>query len=188
MPKFPELSASIGETLDLPVPLQTGQVKTYQVPPADGASFLWMVDTFTDLKITTRDAADDVEVLDDVAEDILYQRALGPVYAEMLADRAAWEAIKAAGLTALAWHLHGPEVALAVWTRGGFPKPSTSTTSEATEETPAAAPSTRSRASATGTTRKKTTASRGRTSSTGGASSKRTSTRSTGSTSDSPAS
>ncbi|WP_187415138.1 hypothetical protein [Nonomuraea sp. PA05] len=179
MPRFPQLAASIGEPLYLPVPLPSGQVKEYAVPPADA-------ETWTQL--TTRFAASgDDDVIDDPTEADLYRRWLGPVYDELEADGAAWEQIRRCGVTVFAWHVHGEEAALRVW-EGGLPKPrSTSTTVET--ETPAEDRSTPQPASANGTTRsRKTAGSRGRTSSTGGSTSKRTSTSSTASTSAPPAS
>lgn len=163
MPKFPELDASLGETLDLPVPLPSGQVKEYKVPPVDAETWAWITARFAT-------GSDDEEV-DDTSEGTLYRRCLGDaVYDELWADHAGWDQIRRCGLTSLSWHVNGEETALKVWV-GGVPKrPSTSETAEPTE-TSAEAPSTRRRASATGTTpTPKKPRSPGRTSSTAGTS------------------
>ncbi|MGA5764475.1 DUF7426 family protein [Nonomuraea bangladeshensis] len=179
MPKFPELDASLGESLDLPVPLPSGQTKTYSVPPVDAETWLWLSVRFN--------ARDDEEV-DDDSETMLWQRCLGPVYKQLVEDKAGWEQIRRCGLTALSWHVQGEEQAMKVWV-GGVPKRrSTSETAEPME-TPAADQSTPTPVSESGITpNRKTQESRGRTSSNGGTSSKSTSTTSTGSTSDSPVS
>lgn len=167
MPKFPELDASLGETLDLPV-----NGKVYSVPPLDAETWARFSAQFTRLSDKAAKAeSDDEEVADDRNEATLYRRGLGPVYDELAKDGATWAQIRVCGKTALVWHLHGTEVAMKMWTEGGSPKPtSTSETTEPTE-TPAAAPSTPSPASESGTTRsRKDRASNGRTSSRAGAS------------------
>ncbi|MFD1940531.1 hypothetical protein ACFSKW_54660 [Nonomuraea mangrovi] len=122
MPKFPEVAAFLGETLDLPI---NGTV--YSVPPVDAETGVRLVSRFTEVA----SKADDEEVSDDLTEIALYQETLGPVYAQLLAAKVPWPMIKAAGLTALTWHLHGEDTALIVWERGGFPKRAlTSTTAE----------------------------------------------------------
>ncbi|MGW4411158.1 DUF7426 family protein [Nonomuraea sp. NPDC004702] len=181
MPRFPELDASLGESLDLPVPLPSGQVKTYSVPPVDAETWTWISKRFT--------TSNDDDEVDDKSEMTLHKRCLGPVYDELVADKAVMDQIRRCGLTALAWHVQGEEQAMKVWV-GGVPKRrSTSETDEPTE-TPAEDPSTQTPDSESGTTptRIKAPGSRGRTSSNAGTSSRRTSTKRTGSTSGSPAS
>ncbi len=177
MPKFPELDASLGETLDLPVPLPArgsrpaGQVKVYSVPALDADTWARLAARFTGLKDKAAAAeSDDEEVADDRSEAALYRRSLGPVYDELTSDGATWTQIRACGLTALTWHIHGTDAAMEIWARGGVPKPrSTSTTDESTE-TPAEAPSTPPPVSGSGTTRsRKAQGSSGRTSSPAGA-------------------
>ncbi|MFD0886768.1 hypothetical protein ACFQ08_19650 [Streptosporangium algeriense] len=153
MPRFPELDASLGETLDLPLRLPSGQMKTYVVQPVDAESWTWLTARFTGLSEKVATAKDDgEEAVDDRGEAALYRRCLGPVYDELLADRAGWRQIRACGLTALAWHVHGEEAAQEVWERGGLPK--SKSTSEMSDETgtPAEDPSTPSPASESGTT------------------------------------
>ncbi|GGS88529.1 hypothetical protein GCM10010176_035380 [Nonomuraea spiralis] len=179
MPKFPELNASLGESLELPVPLPRGQVKTYYVPPVDAETWEWL---------SARFAAGDDEEVDDRSEKTIYQRCLGPVYDELYADKAGWEQVRRCGLTALSWHVQGEEAAMKVWVGGPPKRRSTSETDEPTE-TPAEDPSTPTPDSESGTTpSRRRQASPGRTSSSGGRSSKQTSTSSTGSTSDNPGS
>ncbi|MFE3449622.1 hypothetical protein ACFXJ8_11870 [Nonomuraea sp. NPDC059194] len=181
MPRFPELDASLGETLDLPVPLPAGQVKEYKVPPVDADTWTWLTARFA--------ASSDDDVLDDETETGLYRRCLGPVYDQLKTDKAGWEQIRRCGLAALAWHVHGEQAALKVW-EGGLPKQrSKSETGEPTE-TQAEAPSTPPPGSESGTTPtlRKAQGSRGRTSSTAGTSSKSTSTKRTASTSADPVS
>ncbi|MGW4469665.1 DUF7426 family protein [Nonomuraea sp. NPDC004354] len=161
MPRFPELDASLGETLDLPVPLPNGQVKTYSVPPVDAETWTWLTTRFG--------AAGDDETVDDTSEMALYGHCLGPVLDQLKTDRAGLEQIRRCGLTALSWHVYGEEAALKIW-EGGIPKRrSTSETAEPTE-IPAEAPSTPSPGSESGTTPtpKRARGSRGRTSSTAG--------------------
>lgn len=160
MPKFPELSASLSETLDLPVPLPAGQVKTYRVPPVDAETWTWLTSKFV--------SSSDDETVDDASETTLYRRCLGPVYDELVADRAVMEQIRRCGLTALSWHVYGEEGALRVW-EGGIPKRRSTSATDQPAGTPAEAPSTPPPVSASGTTpTRKTRASRGRTSSTAG--------------------
>ncbi|MEV4245226.1 hypothetical protein AB0J63_17645 [Streptosporangium canum] len=169
MPKFPELDASLGETLDLPVPLPAGRVMTYSVLPLDADTWARLASRFTGLKDKAATANDeDEEVADDKSEAALYRQSLGSVYDDLVSDGATWKQIRACGLTALTWHIHGTEAAMEIWARGGVPKPrSTSTTDET--ETPAEAPSTPSPASASGTTpSRRTRGSSGRTSSPAG--------------------
>lgn len=166
MPKFPEVAAFLGETLDLPI---GGQV--YCIPAVDGETGVRLVARFTDASAKA-DAGDGDEEVDDISEIALYQECLGPVYAQLLAaPNVKWPMIKAAALTALAWHVHGEGVALAVWERGGFPK--RALTSTETTEPPVIQGevlSTPQPASESGTTPtpSKARRSRGRTSSTAG--------------------
>ncbi|MEU4332328.1 DUF7426 family protein [Nonomuraea dietziae] len=167
MPKFPEVAQFLGETLDLPI---GGTV--YSVPPVDAKVGVRLVTRFTEVASKAEAAQDDdEEVADDLGEIALYQDTLGPVYAQLLADKVKWPMIKAAGLTALAWHLHGEEIALIVWERGGFPKRALTSEKKETPVIQGAVLSTPSPASESGTTpsRKRVRASRGRTSSPAGA-------------------
>ncbi|GHH67631.1 hypothetical protein GCM10017673_14950 [Streptosporangium violaceochromogenes] len=163
MPKFPELDASLGETLELPLRLPSGQAKTYVVQPVNAKDWAQLAARFTGIKDKIRDAqADDEEVVDDRSEAALHRMTLGPVYDELTADGAAWRQIRACGLTALAWHVHGDEAAQEVWERGGLPKPASASSEEGAVE----GPSTPTRASGSGTTRnRRGQASPGRTSS-----------------------
>jgi hypothetical protein len=165
MPKFPELDASLGETLDLPVPLPSGQVKEYKVPALDAENWA----RFTALWSTVSGQDDDEEV-DKRTEEDYFAKALGTVYDQLVADRAAWPQIRRCGVTAVNWHLHGEERAMAVWL-GASPKAQSTSEMSETTETPAEDPSTPQPASETGTTpNPKRPRSRGRTSSTGGSS------------------
>jgi hypothetical protein len=166
MPRFPELDASLGETLDLPVPLRSGQVKEYKVLPLDAETWA----RFTAMWTAVADQDDDEEV-DKKTEEDYFRKALGDVYDQLTADGVFWAQVRRCGLAAIAWHLHGEERAMAVWL-GASPKaPSTSETSSLTE-TPAEDPSTPSPASETGTTPspRRARASRGPTSSAAGSS------------------
>jgi hypothetical protein len=126
MPKFPEVAAFLGETLDLPI---NGTV--YSIPAVDGETGVRLTARFTDAAEKT-DAGEGDEEVDDLSEIQLYKECLGPVYAQLLANKVPWPMIKAAALTALAWHVHGEATALVVWERGGFPK--RALTSEKTAE------------------------------------------------------
>lgn len=163
MPRFPELDASLGETLDLPVPLPSGQVKEYSVQPLDAK--MWA--RFTAMWTTVADADDDEEV-DKATEEDYFRKALGDVYDQLTADGVFWKQIRRCGLAAIAWHLHGEERAMEVWL-GASPKaPSTSETSSMAE-TQAEDPSTPPPDSGTGTTpNPRRRASRGPTSSSAG--------------------
>lgn len=166
MPRFPELNASLGETLDLPLPLPGGRVKEYSVPPLDAETWARFTALWTDLG-----SKDDEEEVDKATEEDYYRKALGVVYDELVSDKAAWAQIRRCGITAINWHLHGEERALEVW-EGGAPKtPSTSETDELTE-TPAEGPSIPTPASESGTapSRSRARASRGPTSSAAGSS------------------
>lgn len=163
MPKFPEMAASLGETLDLPVPLPNGETKTYVIPPMDA-------DSWARFAAGMRALGEDDEVVD---EAVIFRKALGDeIYDQLVADGAAWVQIRRCGATAMQWHMHGEERALQVW-EGGIPKRlSTSETDDPTE-TQEAGPSTPRPASESGTTPSpKTRASRGSSSSSGGRSSK----------------
>ncbi|MFJ2029426.1 hypothetical protein [Streptosporangium sp. NPDC087985] len=154
MPKFPELDASLGETLDLPVPLPGGGTMTYSVQPLDADTWARLASRFTGLKDRAAAAKDDdEEIADDRSEAALYRQSLGSVYDDLISDGAAWKQIRACGLTALTWHVHGEEAAMEIWARGGVPKPRSTSTTDEPAGTPAEDPSTPSPASATGTTR-----------------------------------
>lgn len=154
MPKFPELDASLGETLDLPLRLPSGQTKTYVVQPTTAENWAKLAARFTGLQDRLAAAQnDDEEVADDRSELALYRLTLGAVFDELVTDGAAWRQIRAAGLTALSWHMHGPEAAEQTWREGGLPKPRSTSETDATLETPAEDPSTNSPASESGTTR-----------------------------------
>ncbi|MFI6814426.1 hypothetical protein ACIBG7_18590 [Nonomuraea sp. NPDC050328] len=163
MPKFPEMAASLGETLDLPVPLPNGRTKTYVIQPLDA-------DTWARFASGMRALGEDDEPVD---EEVIFRKALGDeIYDELAADGAAWVQIRRCGATAMQWHMHGEERALQVW-EGGVPKRlSTSETDDQTE-TQEEGPSTPRRASGSGTTpNRRTQGSRGSSSSGGGRSSK----------------
>ena len=164
MPRFPELEASLGEPLVLPVPLPGGQVKEYSVPPLDAETWA----RFSALWSGLADK-DDEEQVDKKTEEDYFRKSLGPVYDELVADKAAWTLIRRCGMTAVTWHIHGEDRAIQVW-MGGVPKSSSTSETDETTETPAEAPSTPSPASETGTTPTPTRAraSRGQTSSTAG--------------------
>ncbi|WP_165781083.1 DUF7426 family protein [Streptosporangium minutum] len=169
MPRFPELDASLGETLDLPVPLPVGGVMTYSVLPLDADTWTRLASRFTGIKDKALAAQDDdEEVADDKSEAALYRQSLGSVYDDLVSDGATWKQIRACGLTALTWHIHGTEAAMEIWARGGIPKPRSTSTSDETE-TPAEGRSTPRPGSASGTTRsRKAPASPGKTSSPAG--------------------
>jgi hypothetical protein len=166
MPRFPEVAAFLGETLDLPI---NGTV--YSVPPVDAETGVRLVTRFTEVSNRASAQDDDEEVADDLGEIALFKETLGPVYAQLVADRVPWPMIKAAGLTALTWHLHGEDVALVMWQHGGFPKRALTSKTTEPQVIQGAVLSTPSPDSESGTTPspRKARASRGRTSSGAGA-------------------
>jgi hypothetical protein len=92
-------------TLDLPV----GD-KTYSVPSCDAPTGLWVTGMMTG-------AAEEPVELDDDDERNLYQRVLGPVYDEMLADGVPWPAFKRVGSAVLLWIAFGEGAAERYWNR-----------------------------------------------------------------------
>ncbi|KJK50271.1 hypothetical protein UK23_11405 [Lentzea aerocolonigenes] len=161
---FVDLSEVLDADLSLPY-----KGKTYVVPPVDAETGL----RFQRLAAVAAQAAkaaesgeafnpDDI-ALDDDQEADLFERALGPVYDEMLADRVPWPVLKVAGMTAWLDAAFNRETAEAYWNAAGSPNQTAGnrTTRRAADR------STRRQGSASGTTRTrstttKATATRGR--------------------------
>lgn len=133
---------------------------TYTIPPIDAETGLWCQSL---MQIGGRVVAgqvvteDDVELLDDDAERSLYQRLLGPVHEQMVADNVPWTAIKNAALTVLWDATAGRETAEKFWNAGGqnlgeAAAPNRAGRRANTRGTSGGASTTRRRGSTTGTT------------------------------------
>ncbi|SDL73099.1 hypothetical protein SAMN05421874_12822 [Nonomuraea maritima] len=153
MASFKDLDEFFDPTLPLPV-----GGKTYVIPPPSAEVGLLCQRLMQAGVAAHSGQAVDAEglnqlaevVLDDDQEKDLYQRILGPVWDQLIADKVAWPKILHVGQTALIWIAAGMEPAAKHWESG-----SAMGEAEAPTRTAAsAATSTRTRGSATGTTRK----------------------------------
>ncbi len=170
MAQFRNLDEFFDPTLKLPV-----GSKTYVIPPADAETGL-LCQRLMHASMAA-EAGEDVDeeglnqlaqvVLDDDEEKDLYQRILGPVWAELFADKVDWPVIQHIGSTALIWVAAGLDAAVKHWesVSGEASAPNRATR----RAQAAAAKSTRARGSQSGTSptssrQGKAAASRGKTS------------------------
>jgi hypothetical protein len=148
---FRDLSEVLDAGLSLPY-----KRKTYLVPPVDAETGL-RLQRLTEVAAQAAKAAEnggdgvslDEVVLDDDAEVDLYRDALGPAYAEMLADRVPFDVLKVAAITVWLATTVSRDAAEAYWNAAGDPEALAG--NRATRRT--AARSTRRPDSASGTTR-----------------------------------
>jgi hypothetical protein len=149
--------ADFADELGLRLPIDG---KTYLIPPIDAETGLWCQNL---MQVGGRVVAghvvteEDVELLDDDAERSLYQRLLGPVHEQMVADNVPWTAIKNAALTVLWDATAGRETAEKFWNAGGqslgeAAAPNRAQRRASTRGTSGGASTTRRRGSTTGTT------------------------------------
>lgn len=99
---FKDLDEFFDDSLKLPV-----GGKTYVIPGPSAETGLWCQRRMIAAQRNKRrqDAGQPIEDdgLDDDEEADLYQRCLGPVYDQMIADDVAWNKIKHCGITAYLW-------------------------------------------------------------------------------------
>jgi hypothetical protein len=101
--------------------------KTYRPPPVSaelGPRLQALVSTGINIAISGGVGEDDRAVLDDAAEMELYKDVLGEVYAEMVADKVPWAALKHAAMTVVIDAATNRETAEMFWLRQGkSPRP-----------------------------------------------------------------
>lgn len=117
---FQDLDEFFDSTLKLPI-----RGKTYVIESPDAKTGLWCQRI---LAVAAKVKGGDGEVseeeaaglkLDDDEERGLFQRLMGPVFDEMIADRLPWEHIKHAGVTCLMWAAGNEGQAEKYWKSGG---------------------------------------------------------------------
>lgn len=158
---FEDLDEFFDDTIELPV-----GGKTYVVPGVDAETGLYCQRLLERGKAAYLGKDVDGGELDDEAEMSLYERVLGPVYAELIADGVSWPKISHCGLTAFFWAANNRTTAEKYWNSGGNPEALTPPTNRAqrrasgsrTKAGGAAVNTSKTRASMSGT---KTRASRG---------------------------
>lgn len=107
--------------------------KTYKVPPISATDGLWAT-ALTDLAVKDKPSESDVATLNDDDERNLYQRMLGPVYDELIADDVAWPVIQRCGRTAFVFFTLGEGPAAKAWEAvGEAPAPNRETRRKASK-------------------------------------------------------
>ncbi|MEV4806761.1 hypothetical protein AB0K18_42775 [Nonomuraea sp. NPDC049421] len=113
MAKFKDLDEFFDDGLALPV-----GGKTYRIP-APSAEVGLYCQRLAEAGVAAANGKDAPEAeLDDVRELDLYQKVLGPVYDELIADGVSWPKIKHVGITAFMWTAGNDEAAAAYWEKG----------------------------------------------------------------------
>ncbi|MDP9843250.1 DUF7426 family protein [Streptosporangium lutulentum] len=142
MAKLKALDAFLDTTLTLPI-----GGKEYTIPAPSAETGLLCQRLMQAGVAAANGKQADLADLDDGEELDLYQRCLGPVHGELLADKVSWPVIKLAGVTAFLWIAADLDTATRYWESGGSPEaqaPDPATSS-------AAASTTKSRGSTSGT-------------------------------------
>lgn len=147
---FRDLDEFFADFLELPI-----GGKTYRVPDVPAADGLWAQRIVEEIRKAKRAGDADAGKLDDGDERLLYQRMLGPVFDEMMADGVGWSKVTHAGMTAFIWATNDREAAEKYWESGGDPEAlgsAGSTQNRASRRASAAAArTTQKRASTSGT-------------------------------------
>lgn len=161
---FKDLNDFLDDTLVLPI-----KGKKYTVQAPDGETGLLCQRLLALGAQAAKGEAEVKSTLDDDDEEDLYQRVLGPVWDEMMADKVSWPRIKRASTTVMFWCTLGLAAAEAYWNSEpdgpkAPPKQPTDRKPGAKSARPASTDTRRQRTAA------KKTATAGRTSSTTGAS------------------
>lgn len=111
--KFKDLDDFFDDGLALPV-----GGKTYRVPAPSAETGLYC-QRLAEAGVAAAQGKDVPEAeLDDVRELQLYQRVLGGVYDELIADGVSWPKIKHVAVTAFMWVAGNVEAAEAYWEKG----------------------------------------------------------------------
>lgn len=158
MARFEALDELFDECLELPV-----QGKTYKIPSPSAEDGL-RVQRITTMatKLFDKGEAVDTELLDDDEERDLIELCLGPVQAEMVANKVDWSWLRHAGLTAMFWITAGADAAEKYWASGGDPSrlaPNREARRAAAKKSGSAAASkTQKRGSSSGTSARRATA------------------------------
>lgn len=122
MADFKDLNELVG---DITLPLPIGG-KIYQIPDADGETFLWAQAQVRIMQAAvTAPPGEEVPgaQLDDDEEIDFFDRILSaPIYAEMLADGIGATKLKRIAATVLMWIVADEDTALIVWESGDSPE------------------------------------------------------------------
>ncbi|WP_336214381.1 DUF7426 family protein [Nonomuraea sp. LPB2021202275-12-8] len=114
---FKDLDDFFSDGLELPV-----GGKTYRIPAPSAETGLFC-QRLAEAGVAAAQGKDVPEVeLDDVRELELYQRVLGPVYAELIADGVSWPKLKHVAITAFMWVAGNEQAAEAYWEQGPSPE------------------------------------------------------------------
>lgn len=115
---FKQLEEFFDASITLPI---NGKDYTIQSPDAETGIFCQRLMAGAATVMSGNEISDkDAEKLhlDDEEEQDLYERLLGPVWDEMLADKVPWTLMKHAGSTALVWVTQSQEEAQEFWSQG----------------------------------------------------------------------
>lgn len=107
---FRDLDDFLTDTIDLPI-----RGKTYTVSAPDGETGLLCQRLLALGAQSAKGETDEKSTLDDGDERDLYQRVLGPVWDEMMADKVSWPWIKRASTTVMFWCTLGLAAAETYW-------------------------------------------------------------------------
>lgn len=148
---FKTLDEFLGDSLELPVRCNDGELRTFKIPSPPAEDGLKIEKIMTEgLRVAEGGAALDTEVLDDAGELDLYRMALGDAYDEVLAHLA-WPRFRHVAMTAVMWITGGLDLAEQYWNSDGDPKVATAAQNRAARRSSAAANTTKRPASTSGT-------------------------------------
>ncbi|TLQ43487.1 DUF7426 family protein [Streptomyces marianii] len=150
MAGFKVLDEFLGDSLDLPVRCNDGEIRTFHIPAPSAEDGL-RVEALMELgiRMAAEGADPDTEVLDDAQELDLYRTVLGPAYDDAIKFLNSAR-FKVLALTAMLWITQGLDAAEACWNAGGVPSQA-APNREQRRASSRAAKSTRSRGSQSGT-------------------------------------
>lgn len=122
MPTFPDLDRFLSEAADEPLVLPIrGRRYTFTaaIPIEAGLRLTRAreeVEKYARALASGEQPDPDLTLLDDASEAVLLRQLIGPDnLAKMEADGITWPEARRVGLTLMAWHLAGPDAALAAW-------------------------------------------------------------------------
>lgn len=151
--EFGELDEFLDDSITLPI-----GGRDYVIPSVPGKDGLWAQRLLEEVDRAKKAGDADAGKLDDGDERMLYQRMLGPVFDEMLADDVKWQRISHAAMTVFFWTTSSRETAVKYWKAGGSPERLRSAGSPnraSRRASAAAARTTQKRASTSGTKARK---------------------------------
>ncbi|WP_242908669.1 DUF7426 family protein [Actinomadura terrae] len=114
MAEFEDIDEVFDSSLTLPI-----NGKKYRIPPVSGLDGLWAQRVVEEIRKAKNGGDVDAGKLNDGDERLLYQRMLGPVFEEMLADGVKWDRISHAGMTMFLWTTATHDDAESYWKAGG---------------------------------------------------------------------